>query len=44
MTTIVARQDTNAIPLVVIVWQDNWIKIAVTIYNNENMYTKRMYK
>lgn len=44
MTTIVAGQDTNATPLIVIVWQYNWIKIVATFYNNERMYTKGMYK
>lgn len=44
MTTIVVGQDTNATPLVVVVWQSNWNKITTTFYNNESMYTKRMYK
>jgi hypothetical protein len=44
MTTIVVGEDTNATPLVVILWQYNWIRIAATFYNNESMYTKKMYK
>ncbi len=44
MTTIVVGQDPIATPLVVVVWQSNWIKITTTFNNNENMYKKRMYK